>query len=118
MGHAGRLVDWKGRKAWSVAAMQGRVHFYEGYSAKEVTFPMRVFGRMGIRAVILTNAAGGINADTNRARWSSCAITLICKASNPLIGPNDERFGPRFPDMTKAYRADFRKIALERRQQA
>ena len=83
--------------------MQGRVHLYEGYSAQEVTFPMRVFGRMGIRAVILTNAAGGINLG-----YSQGALVLIrdhinLQGTNPLVGANDDRFGVRFPDMTHAY---------------
>ncbi len=83
--------------------MQGRVHLYEGYSPQEVTFPIRVFGRMGIRAVILTNAAGGINLG-----YSQGALVLIrdhinLQGVNPLVGPNDDRFGLRFPDMTHAY---------------
>ena len=94
-----------------VAAMQGRVHLYEGYSAQEVTFPIRVFGRMGIRAVILTNAAGGINRS-----YSQGALVLIrdhinLQGTNPLVGPNDDRFGVRFPDMTQAYSRAYRDIA-------
>jgi purine-nucleoside phosphorylase len=96
-----------------VAAMQGRAHLYEGYSAQEVTFPIRVFGRMGIRAVILTNAAGGINLG-----YSQGALVLIrdhinLQGSNPLVGPNDDRFGVRFPDMSQAYARDYRQIARE-----
>ena len=96
-----------------VATMQGRAHLYEGYSAQEVTFPMRVFGRMGIRGVILTNAAGGINPS-----YSQGALVLIrdhinLQGTNPLIGANDDRFGVRFPDMTQAYARDYRQIARE-----
>jgi purine-nucleoside phosphorylase len=111
VGHAGRLVI--GRAGTTVvAAMQGRAHLYEGYSPAEVTFPMRVLGRLGIRAVILTNAAGGINSGYNQG-----ALVVICdhinlQGTNPLIGPNDERFGPRFPDMTTAYWKPYRELAL------
>ena len=97
----------------AVAAMQGRVHLYEGHSAQEVAFPIRVFARMGIRAVILTNAAGGINLN-----YSQGALVLIrdhinLQGQNPLIGANDDRFGARFPDMTHAYAKDYRLIAQE-----
>jgi purine-nucleoside phosphorylase len=112
IGHAGQMVIGKAA-AVAVAAMQGRVHLYEGYSAQEVAFPIRVFARMGIRAVILTNAAGGINLN-----YSQGALVLIrdhinLQGQNPLIGPNDDRFGVRFPDMTHAYAKDYRQIARE-----
>ena len=112
IGHAGQMVLGKAGSI-AVAAMQGRAHLYEGYSAQEVTFPMRVFGRMGIRAVILTNAAGGINLS-----YSQGALVLIrdhinLQGTNPLVGPNDDRFGLRFPDMTQAYARDYRQIASE-----
>jgi len=112
IGHAGRLVIGNAGSV-PVAAMQGRVHLYEGYSAQEVTFPIRVFGRMGIRAVILTNAAGGINLS-----YSQGALVLIrdhinLQGANPLVGPNDDRFGVRFPDMTQAYARPYRAIAKE-----
>jgi purine-nucleoside phosphorylase len=112
IGHAGRMVVGKAGSV-AVAAMQGRVHLYEGYSAQQITFPIRVFGRMGIRAVILTNAAGGIDLS-----YSQGALVLIrdhinLQGTNPLVGPNDDRFGPRFPDMTKAYAEEYRAIARE-----
>jgi len=112
IGHAGQMVIGNAGSV-PVAAMQGRVHLYEGYSAQEVTFPIRVFARMGIRAVILTNAAGGINLS-----YSQGALVLIrdhinLQGANPLVGPNDDRFGVRFPDMTHAYAKDFRAIARE-----
>ena len=112
IGHAGQMVIGNAG-AIAVAAMQGRVHLYEGYTAQEVAFPMRVFGRMGISAVILTNAAGGINLN-----YSQGALVLIrdhinLQGSNPLAGPNDDRFGVRFPDMTQAYARPYRAIAKE-----
>ena len=112
IGHAGRLVIGKADSI-VVAAMQGRVHLYEGYSPQEVVFPIRVFGRMGIRAVILTNAAGGINLS-----YSQGALVLIrdhinLQGTNPLAGPNDDRFGVRFPDMTHAYSRAYCEIARE-----
>jgi purine-nucleoside phosphorylase len=112
IGHAGRMVVGNAGSV-AVAAMQGRVHLYEGYSAQEITFPIRVFARMGIRAVILTNAAGGMNLS-----YSQGALVLIrdhinLQGTNPLIGHNDDRFGPRFPDMTRAYDPQYRAIAKE-----
>jgi len=112
VGHAGRLVIGKvGEEA--VAGMQGRVHFYEGYPMKEVVFPMRVFGRMGIRAVILTNAAGGINTSYKQGCLVVIRDHINLHGSNPLTGPNDERFGPRFFDMTTAYHKPYGNAALE-----
>lgn len=116
IGHAGQLVIGKlGGKGGDipVAAMQGRVHFYEGYPLSEVIFPMRVFSRMGIRAVILTNAAGGINRNYGQGALVVLSDHINLQGSNPLIGANDERFGPRFPDMTHAYNRNFRKQALD-----
>lgn len=111
IGHAGRLVIGK-VGAVVVAAMQGRVHLYEGYSAQEVAFPMRVFGRMGIRSAILTNAAGGINLDFHEGALVSISDHINLQGTNPLIGANDERFGLRFPDMTQAYWKPYREAAL------
>jgi len=112
IGHAGRLVIGNATNV-PVAAMQGRVHLYEGYSAEQITFPIRVFARLGIRAVILTNAAGGINPG-----YSQGALVLIrdhinLQGTNPLVGPNEDRFGVRFPDMTQAYSRACRTIARE-----
>lgn len=111
VGHAGRLVLGKSGGI-AVAAMQGRVHLYEGYSAREVAFAMRVFGRMGIRSAILTNAAGGINLEFKQGALVVIRDHINLQGANPLIGPNDERFGPRFPDMTQAYWRSYRGIAL------
>ena len=101
-GHSGRLVVGY-LDGMPVAAMQGRVHLYEGYSAREVAFPMRVLGRIGVKAVVLTNACGGINASYRAGSLVVLKDHINMQGANPLIGPNDERFGPRFPDMTHAY---------------
>jgi len=112
IGHAGQLVIGKSG-AVPVAVMQGRVHLYEGYSANQVVFPMRVFGRMGIRSVILTNAAGGINLKFGQGALVLIKDHINLQGTNPLAGPNDDRFGPRFPDMTQAYSKSYRKAAQE-----
>jgi purine-nucleoside phosphorylase len=111
IGHAGSLVI--GTVAGlTVAAMQGRAHLYEGYSAQQVAFPMRVFACMGIKAVVFTNAAGGINPSFGRGALVVIRDHINLQGQNPLVGPNEERFGPRFPDMTDAYNAEFRAFAL------
>ncbi len=112
LGHAGRLVIGK-VDGIAVAGMQGRVHFYEGYSLQDVIFPVRVFARLGIRAVVLTNAAGGINRAYKQGALVVIRDHINLQGSNPLIGPNDERFGPRYPDMTQAYWKSYREAALE-----
>jgi purine-nucleoside phosphorylase len=110
-GHAGRLIIGKIEGA-AIAAMQGRAHLYEGYSAAEAGFPMRVFARLGIRAAILTNAAGAIHADFRPGEFVVIRDHINLQGANPLIGANDERFGPRFPDMTDAYWEPYRAMAL------
>ena len=117
VGHAGQMVIGKAAGV-PVAVMQGRVHLYEGYSAHEVTFPMRVFDCMNIRAVILTNAAGGINLEYKQGALVVLTDHVNLQGHNPLVGPNDERFGPRFPDMTQAYCKAYREIALAAAKQA
>ncbi len=112
IGHAGRLVIGKAGNV-VVAAMQGRVHFYEGYTPQQVVFPMHVFGRMGIRSAILTNAAGGINLEFKQGALVVIRDHINLQGMNPLIGPNDDRFGLRFPDMTTAYWKPYREAALE-----
>jgi purine-nucleoside phosphorylase len=111
IGHAGRLIIGKAGGI-EVAVMQGRVHFYEGYTSKEVVFPLRVLGRIGIRSVILTNAAGGIDLGYKQGALVVIRDHINLQGTNPLIGPNDERFGPRFPDMSQAYWKQYREIAL------
>jgi purine-nucleoside phosphorylase len=110
VGHSGLLVIGKA-EGIAVAAMQGRVHLYEGYSAREVGFAMRVFGRIGVRSAILTNAAGGINPEFKQGALVVIHDHINLQGANPLTGPNDERFGPRFPDMTQAYWRSYREIA-------
>ena len=112
IGHAGRLVIGKFGEA-TVAVMQGRVHQYEGYTAKQSAFPIRVFGCLGVRALLLTNAAGGINPQYGEGALVLIGDHLNLQGANPLSGPNDERFGPRFPDMTEAYSRAYRQIAVE-----
>jgi purine-nucleoside phosphorylase len=112
IGHAGQMVIGNAGTV-PVAAMQGRAHLYEGYSAQEVTFPMRVFGRMGVRAVVLTNAAGGINLSYSQGALVLLRDHINLQGTNPLVGPNDDRFGVRFPDMTRAYSREYRDIARE-----
>jgi purine-nucleoside phosphorylase len=111
IGHAGRLVIGKVADV-PLAVMQGRVHFYEGYSQREVIFPMRVMARMGIRSLILTNAAGGINRDYTQGSLVVLRDHLNLQGTNPLIGQNEERFGVRFPDMTQVYWKPYQDIAL------
>jgi purine-nucleoside phosphorylase len=110
IGHAGQMVIGHVGQV-PVIVMQGRVHLYEGYSAQQVAFPMRVFGRMGIRALVLTNAAGGINVDYKQGALVLVRDHINLQGQNPLIGPNDERFGERFPDMTQAYSRKYGEIA-------
>lgn len=109
-GHAGKLVIGTAEGVPTVA-MQGRVHFYEGYTPQQVTFPVRVMGLLGIKHLIVTNAAGGINK-----KFSSGVLMIIkdhlnLTGSNPLMGANVAEFGPRFPDMTEAYDKTMRKTA-------
>ncbi len=93
--------------------MQGRVHQYEGYNVKQAAFPVRVFGRLGLKAVVLTNAAGGINAQYGQGALVLMTDHINLQGTNPLSGPNEERFGPRFPDMTDAYDKEFRAAAKQ-----
>jgi purine-nucleoside phosphorylase len=101
-GHAGQLVIGH-RSGVAVAAMQGRAHRYEGHSIASVTFPMRAFARMGVETLLLTNAAGGVNPDFGPGTLMLIRDHLNLTGSNPLVGANEARFGPRFPDMTFAW---------------
>jgi purine-nucleoside phosphorylase len=112
IGHAGQLVLGKVDDI-AVAGMQGRVHLYEGYSAKQVAFPVRVFQRMGVKAIIVTNAAGGINLNYSEGALVVLRDHINLQGTNPLIGLNDDRFGSRFPDMTRAYDPEFRRFVTE-----
>ena len=112
IGHAGNLVmgTVAGRR---VLVLSGRVHTYEGHDLLTVTFAMRVLGRLGTPAVILTNAAGGINPHCSRGALMVIDDHINLMGRNPLVGPNDDRFGPRFPDMTAVYSARLRALADE-----
>jgi purine-nucleoside phosphorylase len=111
VGHAGQLVLGSVENV-EVVGMQGRVHLYEGYSAKEVVLPVRVFARMGVQAIVLTNAAGGIKKEFTQGRLVVISDHINLQGANPLLGPNDENFGVRFPDMTSASDKKFRALAL------
>jgi len=117
-GHSGRIVAGRLNDA-PIVIMQGRVHFYEGYSPLQVTFPMRVLGALGLRAVVLTNAAGGIHADYRIGQLVLLADHINQMGWNPLNGPNEPRFavrpgaGLRFFDMTEAYSKALRTLAKE-----
>lgn len=110
IGHAGQMVIGALENV-PVIAMQGRVHLYEGYSARQVAFPVAVFGRMGIRAAIFTNAAGGINLEYQPGALVLIRDHINLQGQNPLTGENDDRLGLRFPDMTYAYSRAFLEIA-------
>jgi purine-nucleoside phosphorylase len=114
-GHVGRMFIGR-LEGRPVLVMQGRVHYYEGYSMGQVTFPIRIMQLLGIQTVILTNAAGGLNSSfkTGDVMLIVDHINLIGMAGqNPLRGPNDESLGTRFPDMSEAYDANLRTLALK-----
>ena len=111
-GHAGRLVIGKVDNV-PVLAMQGRVHYYEGYSLEEVTFPVRTFKLLGIKTLILTNASGGINVQLTQGALMVISDHLNLMGDNPLRGPNDDRFGPRFPDMSSVYSPELQELVVE-----
>jgi purine-nucleoside phosphorylase len=110
MGHEGRLVIGvvKGRP---IAALSGRCHVYEGHDPKTVTFAIRALGLMGITTVILTNAAGGVNTSFSQGALMVIDDHINLMGMNPLVGPNEDRFGSRFPDMTDVYSPRLRRIA-------
>ena len=113
-GHTSKLVSGV-LNGTDVLIMSGRFHYYEGYSMQDVTFPLYVFQLLGIENLILTNSCGGIN--TEKLEPGSIMVIkdfINLMPSNPLIGPNDERFGPRFPDMTEPYSLELRGLALEK----
>ena len=109
IGHAGQLVvGMLGSKR--VAALSGRVHYYEGHDMRTVTLATRVIGVLGVRTIILTNAAGGINLSFKPGTLMVMDDHINLMGSNPLVGANDERFGPRFPDMSEVYSARLRQL--------
>jgi purine-nucleoside phosphorylase len=111
-GHVGRLVAGTVDSV-PVLAMQGRVHYYEGYSLEEVTFPIRTFKLLGIKTLVLTNAAGGINVQLTQGALMVISDHVNLMGDNPLRGPNDERFGPRFPDMSGVYSPELQALVVE-----
>ena len=111
-GHAGRLVIGK-VDGVPLLAMQGRVHYYEGYSLEEVTFPIRTFSLLGIKTLVLTNAAGGINVQLSQGALMVLSDHVNLMGNNPLRGPNDDRFGPRFPDMSAVYAPELQELVVE-----
>jgi len=112
VGHEGRLVigEVSGR---SIAALSGRAHFYEGHDLRTVTFATRVLGSLGVKTLILTNAAGGINSGFAPGDLMVIDDHINLLGSSPLVGPNDERFGVRFPDLTNVYSPRLRRLADE-----
>jgi purine-nucleoside phosphorylase len=109
-GHEGRLAVGKARGR-TVAVLAGRCHAYEGYDLPTVTFAVRVLGLLGVKTLILTNAAGGINTGFAKGTLMVIDDHLNLVGDNPLAGPNDDRFGPRFPDMSDVYSSRMREIA-------
>jgi len=115
-GHAGRLVLGE-VEGISVAVQQGRFHFYEGYDIAQVVFPIRVFGVLGIKNLILTNAAGSVDTDYKQGTLMLIRDHINLMGVNPLRGKNDERFGARFPDMTEVYSLDYQEIVISEAKQ-
>lgn len=111
-GHAGRLVIGKAGSV-TIAAMQGRFHFYEGYSLEEVTFPTRVLKLLGVHTLVLTNAAGTLNTEFTPGSLMLISDHLNLLGDNPLRGENDQRFGPRFPDLSSVYDRELQSLVID-----
>jgi purine-nucleoside phosphorylase len=113
IGHEGKLVVGTVGKAGGprIAALAGRCHVYEGYDLRTVTFAVRVLGLLGVNTLILTNAAGGVNTGFLQGALMVIDDHINLIGNNPLVGPNDDRFGARFPDMTEVYSARLRRVA-------
>ena len=112
-GHAGALVIGK-RCGQVVAAMQGRIHYYEGHPMQTITFPIRVLAMLGVKNLVLTNAAGGANASYNPGTLMLISDHINFSGANPLIGPNLDSFGPRFPDVSDLYTKSLRTAVKEK----
>ena len=112
VGHAGKLILGK-LGALDVAVMAGRAHLYEGYAMHQVTFGVRVLQSIGAQSIVFTNAAGGINLALERGGLVLISDHINLQGGNPLVGPNDDRLGPRFPDMSEAYSRAYRQIAKD-----
>lgn len=117
IGHAGELVigtlGVHGKAALDVVVMSGRFHLYEGYTAQQITAGVRLFRELGVERVVLTNAAGGINLGFRQGALVLISDHINLQGVNPLVGPNDNTLGPRFPDMTEVYPATLREMAKE-----
>lgn len=111
-GHAGRLV-WGSLKGINVAAMQGRFHYYEGHSQRQIAYAVWTLRALGADTLVVTNAAGGLNPAFQVGDLMLITDHINNTGSNPLIGPNPHRFGPRFPDMSRAYTPEFRNVAMD-----
>ncbi len=112
VGHAGKLVLGKLCDA-NVAVMAGRAHLYEGYTPAQVTYGVRVLGSLGVKAMVFTNAAGGINTELQRGGLVLISDHINLQGCNPLVGPNEDALGPRFPDMSEAYSKQLRGVARQ-----
>ena len=115
IGHAGKLVAGRAAGGRAIFALAGRAHFYEGYDLRTVTFNTRVLGLLGVKVLIITNAAGGINTSFAQGALMLISDHINLLGSNPLIGPNEPRFGERFPDMTEVYSKRLRALAGKRK---
>lgn len=109
-GHDGKLIFGK-IDSKNVCVMKGRIHYYEGYDIKDVVYPIEVLAGLGIKTIILTNAAGGVNEEFEPADLMIISDHINLMGKNPLIGPNDEKVGPRFPDMTDLYNKELVEVA-------
>jgi purine-nucleoside phosphorylase len=110
VGHAGKLIVGK-LGTLDVAVMAGRAHLYEGYTMQQVTYGVRVLQSIGVRSMVFTNAAGGINLQLERGGLVLISDHINLQGANPLVGPNDDALGPRFPDMSEAYSRAYRETA-------
>lgn len=116
-GHAGALVFGK-KCGQEVVVLQGRIHYYEGLPQREITLPIRVLALLGVKTVVLTNACGGVNLDFKPGDLMLISDHINYSGANPLIGPNMDEFGPRFPDMSDLYTASLREKIKENAQKA
>lgn len=116
-GHSGALVFGR-KQGRTVVVLQGRIHFYEGLSQQEITLPVRVLAALGVKTLILTNAAGGVNLNFRPGDLMLLRDHINFSGANPLIGPNLDEFGPRFPDMSDLYNAELRNRILDAAQEA
>ena len=112
VGHAGKLIIGK-LGTLDVAVMAGRAHLYEGYGMQQVTYGVRVLQSIGVRSMVFTNAAGGINLALERGGLVLISDHINLQGANPLVGPNDDALGPRFPDMSEAYSRAYRETAKQ-----